>query len=152
MFRDPVIGIQPSNQTDCSWLSSANCVWNGPQWLVSKQCLKLEVHLGLELLFKDFLKIPHASQNDVVNDLRVLKSYGADEDGLRSQSTPYTQSNNVTASPPYQVTSVKNPSGPPDHFQSITFMETYQKQSFEVKDIAVGKYETLLTSFSRSFV
>ncbi len=87
MFRHPLIWIQPSNRIDSTWLSTADCVWDGPQWLKSKQCLKLEVYLELEHLFKVSLRTPDASQTDVVNDLLMLKSHSGDENALRSQST-----------------------------------------------------------------
>jgi len=132
MFRHPLIWIQPSNRIDSTWLSTADCVWEGPQWLKSKQCLKLEVYLELEHLFKVALRTPDASQKDVVNDLLMLKSYSGDKNVLRSQSTAYTQPNIGTAGASYQVTSVKDAYGNTEDFQSITFMEAYKKQSFEV--------------------
>lgn len=133
MFRHPIIWIQPSNRVDSTWLSTADCVWDGPQWLKSKQCLKLEVYLELEHLFKVSLRIPDASQIDVINDLLMLKSRSGDKNALRSQSTAYTQPNIVTAGAPYQVTSVEEASGPTENFQSITSMGAYEMQSFEVK-------------------
>ena len=84
MFRHPVIWIQPWNRIDSTWLSTADCVWDGPQWLKSKQCLKLEAYLELEPLFKVSLKIPDASQTDVVNDLLMLKSHSGDKNALSS--------------------------------------------------------------------
>lgn len=133
MFEQPLIWIQPSNRIDSTWLSTADCVWDGPQWLKSKQCLKLEVYLELEHLFKVSLRIPDASQDDVVNDLLMLKSHSGDRNALRSQSTAYTQPNIGTARAPYQVTSGEEAFDTTQYFQSITFMETYKKQSFEVK-------------------
>jgi len=79
------------------------------------------------------LRIPDASQIDVLNDLLMLKSHSGDKNALRSQSTAYTQPNIGTAGAPYQVTSVEEASGITDNFQSITFMEAYKLQSFEVK-------------------
>ena len=134
MFRDSVIWIQPSNRIDSSWLSTADCVWDGPQWLKSKQCLKFEVYLELEPLFKTFLKIPDASQVDVVNDLLMLKSHSGDKNVVRSHSVVETQRNIRTAPVPYQVTSVGDPSGPTQKFQSITAMQVYKQHSFEVKE------------------
>jgi len=134
MFKQPVIWIQPSNRIDSTWLSTADCVWDGPQWLKSKQCLKLEVYLELEHLFKVSLRIPDASQIDVVNDLLMLKSHGGDKNALRSQSTTYTQPNIGTAGAPYRVNSVVEAFGTTANFQSITSMEAYEKQSFEVKE------------------
>ena len=133
MFRHPVIWIPPSNRIDSTWLSTVDCVWDGPQWLKSKQCLKLEAYLELEHLLKVSLKIPNASRVDVINDLLTLKSYSGDKNALRSQSTAYTQPNIKTAGVPYQVTSLKEPGGTIENFQSINFMQAYQKQSFEVK-------------------
>ena len=78
------------------------------------------------------LRIPDASQIDVVNDLLMLKSHSGDKNALRSQSTAYTQPNIGTAGAPYQVTSVEEAFGTTGNFQSITFMEAYKKQSFEV--------------------
>ena len=135
MFRHFVIWIQPSNRIDSSWLSTADCVWDGPQWLKSKQCLKLEFYLKLEPLFKLSLRIPNASQVDVVNDLGMLKSYGRDKNVVRSQSAAETQGNIGTALVPYQVTSAGASSGLAEEFQSITAMKVYKQQSFEVKQI-----------------
>lgn len=135
MFRQPVIWIQSSNRIGSTWLSTADCVWDGPKWLKSKQCLKLEVYLELEHLFKVFLRIPDASQMDVVNDLLILKSHSGDKNAFRSPSTAYTQPNIGTAGVPYQVTSVQNDASRfTEDFKSITSMEAYQKQSFEVKE------------------
>lgn len=126
-----VIWIPPSNRIDSSWLSAADCIWEGPQWLESKQCLKLEIYRELEPLFKLSLRIPDASQIDVFNDLLMLKSYGGDKIAFRSQATTHTQPNIGTTRAQYQVTS--DPFNPTDKFQSITSMEAYQKHSFEVK-------------------
>lgn len=133
MFRHPVIWIQPSNRIDSTWLSTADCVWDGPRWLKSKQCLKLEVCLELEHLFKVSLRTPDASQIDVVNDLLMLKSHSGDKNVSKSQSTAYTQPNIGTAGAPYQVTSVVGAFGPTENLQSITAMGAYKKQSFEVE-------------------
>lgn len=133
MFRHPLIWIQPSNRIDSTWLSTGDCVWDGPQWLKSKQCLKLEIYLELEHLFKVSLRTPDASQIDVVKDLLMLKSHSGDEIALRSQSTAYTQPNIGTAGASYQVTSVQEDFGTTVNFQSITSMKAYGKQSFEVK-------------------
>ena len=78
------------------------------------------------------LRTPDASQIDIINDLLMLKSISGDKNALRSQSTAYTQRNFGTASAPYQVTSVEEGFGTTENFQSITFMEAYGKQSFEV--------------------
>lgn len=134
MFRHPVIWIQPSNRIDSTWLSIADCVWDGPQWLKSKQCLKLEAYLEFEHLFKVSLRTSDASQVDVVNDLLILKSHSGDKNALRSQSTAYAQPNIVSAGAPYQVTSVEEAFGTTWKYQSITSMEEYRTQSFEVKE------------------
>ncbi|KAL8736556.1 MAG: hypothetical protein Q9181_002384 [Wetmoreana brouardii] len=89
-FRHRVIWIQPSNRSYSTWLSTADCVWDGPQWLESKRCLKLEPYLELEHLFKVSLKTPDASQIDVVNDLLMLKSDCGEKNPLRSRDTGYT--------------------------------------------------------------
>ena len=132
MFEHPLIWIQPSNRIDSTWLSTADCVWNGPQWLKSKQCLKLEVYLELEDLFKMVLRIPDASQKDVVNDLFMLKSHSEDQNASRRQSTAYTQPSFGTAGASYQVTSVKEGFGTTENSKSITCMKAYEKNSFEV--------------------
>ena len=129
-----MVWIQPSNRIDSSWLSTADCVWDGPQWLKSKQRLKVEVYLELEPLFKVFLKIPNASQVDVVYDLLMLKSHCGDKNAVRSQSPAETQRKIGTALVPYQVTSVGAPSSSTDEFQSITAMKVYKQQSFEVME------------------
>ena len=118
---------------DSSWLSTADCVWDGPQWLKSKRCLKLEVYLELEPLFKTFLRIPDASEVDVVNDLRMLKSHGGDKSAVRSQPAAKSQRKIGTAHVPTQVTSIEYPSGPTEKLQSITAVEVYKQHSFEVK-------------------
>ena len=138
MFRNPLIWIHPSNRIDSSWLSTADCVWEGPQWLKSKQCLKLEVYLELEPLFKVFLKTPDAAQVDVVNDLRMLKSHGGDKNAVRSQPAADTQQNIGTTGAPYQA-SVDDSSGPNVKLQSITAMKAYKKYSFEVRNTAIDR-------------
>ena len=134
MFRNPVIWIQRSNRNDSSWLSTADCVWDGPQWLKSKQCLKLEVYLELEPLFKVYLRIPDASQVDVVNDLLILKSNSGGKSAMRSQYAADTQRDIEIAGAPYQVTSVEEHTGSTVRLQSITAMKAYNKHSFEVKE------------------
>ncbi len=137
MFRQSFIWIQPSNTIDSFWLSTADCIWDGPQWLKSKQCLKREIYLELEPLFKLSLRLPNASQADVINDLLMLKGLGGDKNALRRQAPAHTQPDIGTARAPYQVTYSH------DHgvnYQSITFMEAYEKHSFEVKKIAVHKH------------
>lgn len=130
MFRHPLIWIQPSNRIDSTWLSTADCVWDGPQWLKSKQLLKLEVYLELEHLFKVFLRIPDASQTDVINDLLMLQS---DRNVLRRQSTTYTKPLIGTADTPYEVIPAESETAKTEYLQSITCMEAYKTQSFEVK-------------------
>jgi len=80
------------------------------------------------------LRTPDASQIDVINDLLMFKSHSRDKNASRSQSTAYTKPNIGTAGEPYQVTSVKEAFGTTGNFQSITSMEVYAKQSFEVKE------------------
>ena len=131
MFRQPVIWIPRANRIDSTWVSTIDCVWDGPQWLKSKQCLKFELYIELEHLFKLSLRVPDASQIDIIDDLLMLKSHSGDQNALRSEYTAYTQLNTGTASAPYQVTSVEDSACAGD-FQSITAMEAYKKQSFEV--------------------
>ena len=139
MFKQPVIWVQSSEKVEPTWFSTADCIWDGPQWLKSKQCLKLEVNLGLEHLFKVSLKVPDASQTDVINDLVMLKSHSEDKSILRSQSTANIQSNIGTIGTPYHATSAEDRFGntvasvATVDFQSITSMEAYIGQSFEVK-------------------
>ncbi|KAL8763201.1 MAG: hypothetical protein Q9184_000918 [Pyrenodesmia sp. 2 TL-2023] len=130
MFRHPVIGIQPSNRIGSTWLSTAHCVWDGPQWLKSKQCLKLAAYLELEHLFRVSLKLPDACQEDVFNDLLMLKSQCPEENALNHRDTGYTQKRVGTAAPPYQPASVEEDLITPSS-QSITSTEAYQKQSVE---------------------
>ena len=143
MFELSVIWIQPSNRIDSTWVSTAECVWDGPQWLKSKQCLKSGGYLELEPLFKVSLRIPDASHADVLDDLLMLKGHTEDKNASRSQSTANTPPNTGfkfgtgilgTAGAPYQVTSIKLPNGTTDNFQSITFMNAYEKRSFEVRE------------------
>ena len=79
------------------------------------------------------LRIPDASQVDVVNDLLMLKSHGGDKDAERSQSAANTQRNSGFAGARFQVTSVEHPSGLIENLQSITAMKAYKEHSFEVK-------------------
>ena len=60
-----------------SWLSTTDCVWDGPSWLKSKQRLN-EVYSGLEHFFKVTLSIPDASDADFINDLLMLKAQSGD--------------------------------------------------------------------------
>ena len=111
----PLIWIQPSNRVKSTWLSTADCVWDGPQWLKSKQCLKLKENIEFEHLFKVSLGIPDASQIHVLDDLDILKSYSGET--------------------PYQVTSFEEAvsSNSKINYQSITFRKEFETQSFEVK-------------------
>ena len=123
-----MIWIQPSNSIGSSWLSTADCVWDGPQWLKSKQCLKLEAYLELEPLFKVSLNVPDASHVDVINDLLILKSHSRDKNAVTSQPEADTRRNTGTAGTPYQFTSEEKC----EQLQSITAMKEYKKHSFEV--------------------
>ena len=111
----PLIWIQPSNRIKSTWLSAADCVWDGPQWLKSKQCLKVKENIEFEHLFKISLGILDASQIHVLDDLDMLKSYGRET--------------------PYQVTSFNEAVGSNRKWygQSIAFMAKFQTQSFEVR-------------------
>ena len=133
MFKHPVIWIQPSDRIDSIWASTAECVWDGPQWLKSKQCLKLDSYLELEPLFKVSLRIPDASQADVLDDLLMLKSHTANTPP--NTGFKFGTSKLGTAGAPYQVTSIKLPDGTTtENFQSINFMNAYKEQSFEVRE------------------
>ena len=143
MFKHPVIWIEPSNRIDSSWLSTSECVWDGPQWLKSKQCLKHDGYLELEHLFKVSLRMPDASQADILDDLLMLKGHREDKHALRSQSTAKTPPNTGfkfgrsilgDAGVPYQLAPVQLSNGTPEIFQSITSMEAYEVQPFEVKE------------------
>ena len=157
MFKHPVIWIQPSNRTDSTWVSSVECVWGGPQWLKSKQCLKHNGYLELEPLFKVSLRIPDASQADVIDDLLMLKGYMEDENASRSQSTPNTSRNvglwfgtssSGTAGAPYQATPMEPNNGTTDIFQSINCMKAYKNWSFEVREnITIDKHDSPTYSF-----
>ena len=119
-----MIWIQPSNSLESSWISPAECVWDGPQWLKSKQCLKLGAYLELEPLFKVSLNIPDASQVDVISDLLMLKSDYISKSAVRIE----------TAGAPYGVTSVVQLGDPIERFQSITAMKEHKQHSFEVSE------------------
>ena len=143
MFKHPVIWIEQSNRVDPTWVSTAECVWDGPHWLKSKQCLKVDRYLELEPLFKVSLRIPDASQADVLDDLLMLKGHMEDKNASRSQSTSNTSSNAGfkfgtsilgTAGAPYQTTSIELPNGTTENYQSITFTKAYEKRSFEVRE------------------
>ena len=134
LFKNPVIWIEPLNSVGSLWLSTADCVWDGPQWLKSKRCLKLEGYLELEPLFKVSLKIPDASQVDVINDLLLLKSHSGDKNAVNSQPEADTRRNIGTAGTPYQITLVFDLTEKFQEFQSINAMEEYKKYSFEVSE------------------
>lgn len=133
MFKNPLIWIPPSNKSGSKWVSSTDCVWNGPQWLKSKQCLKLGCYDELEHLFKVSLKISDANQLDVLDDLQMLKSHSENVHASKSQSTVTDSSDTSSSSgnKPFEVTVEKQPFET-NHFQSITLMEAYRSQSFEV--------------------
>ena len=131
MFRHPVIWIQLLNGIESTWVSTADCVWEGPQWLKSKQCLKLEVYLEFEHLFKVSLRVSDASQTDVLNDLLMLKSYSEDKNTLRSQSTAYTKPNVGTTGAQSQVNSVEEAFSTTGN--GFDFKEAYKELSFEVR-------------------
>ena len=133
MFERPVIWTKLSNRIDSTWLSAADCVWDGPQWLKSKQCLNLEFYRELEHLFKWSLKTPDASQKNVVDDLFMLKSHSGVENSFKSHATPYTRPNIKPAVVPYQVTLLEE-GGITMRLQSINAMGPFREQSFEVKE------------------
>ena len=141
MFEYPLIWVQHSSKNDSNWLSTANCVWDGPQWLNSKQCLKSDYYLEFEHLFKVTLKIPDASQVDVLDDLHLLKGYCEGMTATGNLASASTSSNPETkagistlegSGVPYKVTSHKMPDGTTENYQAITCLELHVKQSFEV--------------------
>ena len=108
MFKHPAIWIEPLNRVGSPWVSTEDCVWDGPQWLRSKQCLKLEIYRELEHLFKVSLKVPNSSRVDIVTDLLMLKRQTGDSNASKSKSTTYTQTNTGIACAPSQMTSAEN--------------------------------------------
>ena len=56
-----------------AWATAKQCVWEGPDWLRSKQRLNIAPYRGLEALFKSILNIPNASLSDVLRDLSMMK-------------------------------------------------------------------------------
>ena len=137
MFEQSLIWVPPPARIDAAWLPPTDCVWDGPEWLQSKQRLKVEPYLDLEHLIKVSLKIPDAAQLDVINDLLLLKSQSENKEGLACQYTAGYQPNNAKSSPPFQITSIKETSSNVENFQSITFMKEYKDQSFEVDNVAL---------------
>ena len=131
-FESSFIWVEFSNMHKSTWLTTADCVWDGPQWLKSKQCLKSKAYLELEHLFKLVLELPDASQEDVVEDLLMLKNYNRDPITFRVQSTTDTQSSYEAPSAPYLVCREHNVHNLSEHYQNITVVDIYQKQSFEV--------------------
>ena len=88
MFKQPLIWIPPGRRIGPSWRSIVDCVWDGPCWLKSKQCLKAEFYLELEHLFKLSLKLTDASQADVLEDLVILKSYSEQLNTSKNRDAP----------------------------------------------------------------
>ena len=74
VFRERLVWVPPSNKIQASWLSSTDCVWDGPPWLKSQQRLKSEAYSGLGHLFKVSLGIPDASHAAILDDLLMLKN------------------------------------------------------------------------------
>ena len=133
MFETPLIWVPITTETDTSWLSSKDCVWDGPQWLQSKQRLRLDPYLELEHFFKVSLKIPDASELDVINDLRMLKSCCEEENARKSQGNDnIPESHTGATSPPFHAHQEKEGTSTLLHYQSISFMSAYQDQSYEV--------------------
>ncbi|KAL9603458.1 MAG: hypothetical protein Q9219_001145 [cf. Caloplaca sp. 3 TL-2023] len=129
-FGNPAIWAHTSNRNDSTWLSTNDCVWDGPQWLRSKQCLKSEAYLDLEHLFKVSLNLPDASQKDVVDDLNLLKGHCLKKVASKGRDTSTIQKNAQTVGPSYHATSEME-NGYTNIYHSITFMEAYKGLSFE---------------------
>lgn len=122
-----------SNSEEISWLSSADCRWNGPQWLKSKQCLKPAFD-DLSLLFTVVLNIPDASQADIIQDLLMIKKQSEGLKHLEGQSTISSAlpagSAPIAFAPfveeePTKITTQT-------HFWSTGFMDVYKDLSYEV--------------------
>ena len=138
------IWIPPSNRIDSEWLTKNDCVWEGPDWLKSKQCLRICGYLKFEPLFKSALQIPDASERNVIDDLLILKMHTENQKLLRNQSinqdlvtTVNDRSSWGTAVTPYRVTTEKQ-GGSTQNYQSIAFMREYEGRSFEVRKIVAG--------------
>ncbi|MCJ1398278.1 hypothetical protein MMC11_001475, partial [Xylographa trunciseda] len=58
---------------DAGWVKFNDCVWDGPEWLQSKRRLNIAQYHGLEALLTTILKVPNASQSDVLSDLSKMK-------------------------------------------------------------------------------
>ncbi|KAL8716310.1 MAG: hypothetical protein Q9220_000215 [cf. Caloplaca sp. 1 TL-2023] len=151
-FKRPVIWMQSTNRVDSTWLSTAECVWNGPQWLMSKQCLKQDLYLALEHLFKVSLELRDASQVDILTDLQILKARNWDKGPLDHHETTSAPRNTGIDGPKYQVT-ISNSYVDVDHLQSITCMDVYKSQSFEelrLKNFAARAPSTIKSSINES--
>ena len=138
-----MIWTEPSHRNSAFWVSAAECVWDGPPWLKSKQRLKFGSYLELEPLFKTSLKIQDASQADVLKDLLLLKSNAGNELARGTQFTKRDiesvklESSRIqigTIGAPYQDTAIRLGNGETEICKSITIMAAYQKQSFEVRE------------------
>lgn len=92
-----------------------------------------------------YLKVPDASQVDVINDLFMLKSHDGDKNIVRTQPVADTQQSVGTVFAPCAV------ANPKEIFQSITVMEGYEKNSFEVSNSCLSPKEKV-TKFKRSTV
>lgn len=103
MFKQPFIWMQSSSAMEAGWVSTAECVWDGPPWLKSKQRLKPENYAELEIFFKVALQIPDASNTDIASDLIMLKSQTDLRVDLNSQSSPGDQSNIGSTGPSSHV-------------------------------------------------
>ena len=126
------IWIPNSIRKNSTWLSAKDCVWDGPQWLVSRQTLKIETYLEFELFFKLTLQIPDVSQQDVIRDLMLLKRCCTDDITHSDNGTSETQSDNDDTESPFEVTTSKDVDVT-DQMQSITAMKKYRAVSFEVR-------------------
>ncbi|KAL8947441.1 MAG: hypothetical protein Q9222_006278 [Ikaeria aurantiellina] len=140
-FRRSVIWRPSSDCVESTWLSSADCVWNGPQWLKSKQYLKQDFYRPFEHFFKVSLEIPDASQFDILTDLQMLKCDSGGKNPFDDPETTSTRPSTGVVGPQYQVTTENESAAGRQfsHFQSITFMNAYKNQSFEelrLKDFA----------------
>ena len=98
---------------------------------MSKQTLKVETYLEFELFFKLTLQIPDVSQQDVTRDLILLKRCGTDNLAHNDNDSSETQSDIEDTESPFEVT-IDNDFNVTDQLQSITAMDKYRAESFEV--------------------
>ena len=116
------------------------CVWDGPTWLKSKQRLKIDFYKDLEHLMKVSLRIPDASQADVLEDLRILKGHCMQETSIvpnTSEPSSKIKANAGTKSlktsiMPYKLHKEREPDGERLIFRATTSTRKFRGESFEV--------------------